>query len=235
MVEPKYHPLKDTFDNAYQPGNAGKVATQLMKMHHIIMQRQNPVVLEFGVHKGQSTGVLADACEKTGGTLISVDIEDCSDVIQSPVWTFIQEDDSNIDSVLDQAPILRDGVDLLYIDSLHDPAHVAKLLVRWFPYVKANSYITVDDVDPLPYLRGQRKDSVDREIVWRSIGRTVMDFFHANEEQLYLEMHYGSTGLAILYKLSPFQSQPNPPQRIPYRHWSLRSVAKQLLSPFRSS
>jgi predicted O-methyltransferase YrrM len=233
VVEAKYHPVEETFNNEHQPGTPGKVATQLMTMYRMVEQRENPTVVEFGVHRGQSTGVLAHACEKTNGRLISVDIEDCSDVIASPVWKFIQQDDSNIDSILQQEPIIRSGIDLLYIDSLHAPEHVAKLLMLWFPYVKENAYITVDDVDPFPYMRGQRKDDADREIVWRGIQQVVMDFFHANHEQLYLEMHYGSTGLAVMYKLAPLQTQPNPPKHIRPRTWSVRSVARQILKPVR--
>lgn len=235
MVESKYYALNEVFDNENQPGNLGKVATQLMKLHHIVAARQNPVVLEFGVHKGRSTGILAHACEQTGGQLISVDIDDCADVIESPVWTFIQSSDTEIDHILYTAPVLRGGVDLLYIDSLHAAEHVSKLLMGWYPYIKANGYIALDDVDPMPYMAGQRKDDVNREIAWREIGDAVMDFFYANRDDLFLEIQYGSTGQALFHKLTPLHTAPKPPTHIPRRRWSLRSTARRILKPIRSS
>jgi hypothetical protein len=130
---------------------------------------------------------------------------------------------------LARAPFLKDGVDLLYIDSLHRAHHVSKLLMLWYPYIKAGGFIALDDIDPFPYMRGQRKDNVEREIAWRAIGDTVIDFFYANRDDLFLEVHYGSTGLAILHKLAPFGREPAPPHPLPRRRWSLRSFGKTLL------
>ena len=113
------------------------------------------------MHQGWSTGVLAHACEATGGVLVSLDIEDCSDVIESETWTFIQTDDRALDTVLAQAPILRQGIDLIYIDSLHDPRHVAHLIEMYYPLVKQDGWLAFDDIDPGPYLRGQRKDNAE--------------------------------------------------------------------------
>ncbi|MCY4009121.1 MAG: class I SAM-dependent methyltransferase [Anaerolineaceae bacterium] len=229
MVQTTHFELQEVFAADGQPGVFGKVATQLMLLHRQVSQRPHPTVLECGVHQGWSTGVLAHACEAQGGVLISLDIDDCADAIQSPVWTFIQTDDSARETVLTRAPILRQGIDLMYIDSLHDARHVARLIESYYPLVKQGGWLAFDDVDPGPYLRGRRKDNAEREIAWRGIGQAIQDFFYANEDDLFLEFHFGSTGLALMQKLVPQDHPHRPARAIRLRHTSLRSLAKRLL------
>ena len=228
MVDTRYFDLQSVFDADGGPGVLGKVASQLMELHQRVRHLDAPVVLECGVNEGWSTGVLAHALENNGGKLISLDIEDCSDAIVSDCWTFLQTDDSEQEYILRQAPILTSGIDLIYIDSLHAAKHVARLVELWYPLVKQGGWLAFDDVDPGPYMRGQRKDDANREVAWRAISRAVMDFFYANEDDLLLEIHYGSTGLALMKKLAPMAKAPQPVRRIPRRRVTLRSIARYL-------
>ena len=229
MVVTKHYNLQTVFDAEGGPGVFGKHATQLMAMPRRVCQVEAPVVLECGVDKGWSAGVLAHAVERKGGSLISLDIRDCSDAIESECWTFLQIDDTEQERILQEAPILKEGIDLIFIDSLHFARHVRRLLELWYPLVRQGGWIAFHDVDPGPYMRGQRKDYVENEIVWRSIGQVVLDFFYANEDDLQLEYHLGDMGLAIMQKLAPMSKAPNPPRRIPPRRVSLRSLARHFL------
>lgn len=74
-----------------------------------------------------------------------------------------------------------------------------------------------DDVDPFIYRRGQRKDNIGQEFEWKNLQNFVIEAFRANEEQLRLEIHYGSSGLAIMEKTSPFGSHANATGIITYR------------------
>ena len=226
MVLTKHFDLEAVFAAEGGAGVFGKVATQLMALHACVTSIEAPVVLECGVHKGWSTGVLAHAVEAKGGTLVSVDIADCSDAIQSERWIFVRSDDSDARYVLSQAPILQDGIDLIYIDSLHAARHVAKLISLWYPRLGQGGWLAFDDVDPGPYMAGRRKDDANREVAWRAIARVVMDFFYANEHDLLLQVHYGSTGLALMQKLAPMDKPFNPPRRLPRRYATLRSLLK---------
>jgi predicted O-methyltransferase YrrM len=228
MVYTRHFELQKVFDADGGPGVFGKVSTQLMELHRRVSLVEAPVVLECGVNQGWSSGVMAHAVEQNGGKLISLDIEDCSDAIVSDCWTFIQTDDSDKERILRDAPLLKAGIDLIYIDSLHAARHVARLLMLWYPLVRQGGWLAFDDVDPGPYLRGQRKDDANREIAWRAISHVVSDFFYANEDDLLLEYHYGSTGLALMQKLAPMSKAPNPPRRIPRRRLTLRSFARLL-------
>ncbi|MBN1285016.1 MAG: class I SAM-dependent methyltransferase [Anaerolineae bacterium] len=205
----------------YQPGVAGKAATNHMKLYHLAASMHAPVLAEFGTAQGESTCLLLQACEANGGHLYSVDVDDCSDVAESAAWTFIQSDDLNQDYIFAQAPALAAGIDLLFIDSLHKAEHVHKLLMAWFPYVKANGYILFHDIDPTPYLPGQRKANFRAGLAYAEIGRVVKDFFYANEEHLFLEFHFGSTGIGIMKKLSPLGTVPRPahPLLTPYQEF----------------
>ena len=228
MVATKYFDLQDVFDADGGPGLFSKYATQLMQLHRRISQLEAPCVLECGVRKGLSTGVLAHAVEQSGGRLISLDIVDCSDAIESDCWTFLQVDDTDKDRVLREAPILKQGIDLIFIDSWHAVRHVRRQIELWYPLLRQGGWMAFHDVDPTPYMRGQRQDSIDSEIVWRDIWQLIQDFFYANEDDLLLEVHLGDMGLAIMQKLAPMSKAPNPPRRIPRRHYSWRSVLRHL-------
>jgi predicted O-methyltransferase YrrM len=215
MAYCKYHVFDNYIQLENQPGLDGKIATHHLKLFHLVARMQSPAIVEFGVDKGYSTCLLATACEQTRGRLYSVDIADCSDVVKSNAWTFIQVSDLNIDTILQQAPQLTQGIDLLHIDSIHTGKHVTELLNTWFPYIKANGYVTFHDIDAAPYKPGQRKQNRLRAREFLGLATAVKNFFYANEDQLFLEFHFGSTGMGIMQKLSPLGAQPSLPVPIP--------------------
>ena len=106
--------------------------------------------------KGWSTGVLAHAVERNGGSLISLDIRDCSDAIEADCWTFLQIDDTKQERILREAPILKQGIDLIFIDSLHAARHVTRLLELWYPLVRQGGWIAFHDVASLELPRSSR-------------------------------------------------------------------------------
>jgi predicted O-methyltransferase YrrM len=213
----RYFSFDKIRDQENQPGLEGKIATHHMKLYRLVSTMETPIVVEFGVDKGRSTCVFLQACEEKQGHLYSVDIADCSNVAESPVWSFIQQSDLETDHILSQAPAIKTGINLLHIDSLHTRDHVYMLLMKWYPHVKAGGYITFHDVDPTPYLRGQRKDNPRHEQEAVGMADVIREFFYANEDQLFLEYHFGSTGMGIMRKLSPLGSPPHPPISLHYR------------------
>jgi SAM-dependent methyltransferase/predicted O-methyltransferase YrrM len=224
-IKTKYHSFDEYALVEATPGLAGEVATQLMWMYRNTVEKSKPVVLELGTDQGMATTVFLQACEEKDGTLVSVDIADCSDVSGSPKWQFVQSDSVNVDYILSKAPHLNRGIDILYIDSLHTPAHVRKELTGWYPYLNAGSWIFFDDVDSHPYRKGNRKDNRSAEVAWDQIHDFVKCFFYANENSLQLNILYGSTGLACLRKLSPRGTIPANANSIPHRTNSVSLAA----------
>ncbi len=147
----------------------------------------------------------------------SVDILDCARAAESPQWTFLQADSGEAEAVVARAPILRQGIDILYVDSLHTAAHVLKEVGGFYPYLNAGAVIFLDDIDSFPYMRGQRKDNVGKEIANRAIDRLVERIFLSNIAELELTVHRGSTGLARLDKRSPRGAPFTPPRHFPAR------------------
>ena len=66
------------------------------------------------------------------------------------MWTFVQNDSADVASIVTAAPILKNGIDVIYIDSLHTSEHVYKEIFGWFPYLKKGGIAYFDDVDTGP-------------------------------------------------------------------------------------
>ena len=98
----------------------------------------------------------------------------------------------------------------------------------WYPLVKQGGWLAFHDVDPGAFMRGQRKDNIESEIVWRDKAQMIQDFFYANEDDLLLEIHYGDMGMAIMQKLAPMDKPPRPPRDIRPRRVSFFSLARRL-------
>lgn len=188
------------------------VALQLLEMHSNVSRRQHATVLELGVDRGQSTKVFLNAMDgKPSSHLVSVDIRDCKGVSESDMWTFVQKDSADVEAVIDAAPILKDGIDVIYVDSLHTAEHVFKEISGWFPYLKKGGVAYFDDVDTGPYLMGQRKDNLGTEIANRKIYELIEAVFRANMGKINLDVLHGSTGLARVEKVSDIGSTLNKP------------------------
>lgn len=225
-IKTKHHSFEEFASSEFDSGLKGKIATQLMFMYRKAIEKKAPVILELGTDKGLSTTVFLQACEDKNGKLVSVDIEDCSDISDSDRWDFIRSDSTDVNNILAQAPHLNNGIDIIYIDSLHSQDHVQKELTGWFPYMNKNSWIFFDDVDPNPYRKGNRKDHFNNEIAWNKIHEYVQAFFYSNQKNLFLQILYGSTGLACLYKISPKGTLPNEAKPIIHRKKTFFSLLR---------
>ena len=93
------------------------------------------------------------------------------------------------------------------------------------------SYIFIDDVDPNPYRKGHRKDNVHNELEWQAIQDFILDVFHHNEDDFTLTILYGSTGMAVLKKMTPSGTPLSPARRIRRRNNSPFCAARLKLSP----
>jgi predicted O-methyltransferase YrrM len=225
-IRTRYYCFEKYESAEYSSGVEGQVATQLMMMYRKAVRKVAPLILELGTGKGQSTTVLLQACEEKDGRLVSVDIVDCSQVSDSKRWQFVQSDSTDVELILYKAPYLKEGIDILYIDSFHRKEHVNAELTGWYPYMNEKAWIFFDDVDSNPYRKGHRKDKFQTELSCNEIHDYVKDFFYANEDSLRLSIMYGSTGLACLYKLSPQGAMPQEAKRIVHRRKTILNMMR---------
>ena len=188
------------------------VAQQFLRLHQEVKLKVNPLIVELGVDKGQSTRVFLNAIEgKSNAKLISIDIKNCNSAVDSERWEFVQQDSSDIKSLLIAKPIIKKGIDILYVDSLHTAKHVQKEIYNFFEYLNEDAYIFFDDIDSGPYMLKQRKDSVGIEIANREIYKLLEAIFRANINKFDFEIMRGSTGLGVFKKRVPLGEKLNPP------------------------
>ena len=112
----KFDKLK--FEQAYKDPKLYFIYKEIDKIKNI-------KILELGVRSGISTSLFLKLCEENNGKLISVDIDDCSHLFHNEKWKFIHDRDDNFDKI--NREIANIGqLDLIYIDSFHEPNHVKK-------------------------------------------------------------------------------------------------------------
>ena len=234
-VKTKNFNFEDIQKNEFASGTVGQSARHHLAIYRRSLQKSKPTILELGTHRGKSTTAFLQVCRERGGRLFSVDIADCSAVSNDRNWRFIRNDSADVDDVLGKAPELRQGIDVLLIDTLHTRAHVEKEFYGWFPYLRKNAIVLFDDVDPFKYRQGGEKDNYKNEFDWEDIQEFVIEVFRANEDDMLLEIHFGSTGLAILEKVSDMGELPVRPHKMRYRTKSTIWQIKRKFANLRQS
>jgi len=221
--------LKTLHAEASTPGEAAEASKQLLEMHHAIelccQTKGHCTVLELGVDRGQSTRVFLNALRKRGH-LVSIDIRDCRLFEDRDDWTFVKGDSTDANNALQSAPFLEAGIDVLYVDSLHEIKHVMKEIAIWWPFMNTNSQLFFDDISTGPYKLGARKDSASTEINNAEILDYIQRLYFSNTESMSFRVLYGSTGLACITKYSPKGNILSPAIKAPIRrqrwYWGLK-------------
>ena len=184
-----------------------------------------PNILELGVQTGNSTKMFLEICEKNNGFLTSIDIEDCSNVSESKKWKFIHSSDDNFDYV---NKFINKELDIIFIDSLHEPNHVKKVFYNYFKFLKINGLIIIDDVSWLPYVKNGIKDNNFVERINRLTFEKILEIFNSNQNNLTLEVNFSGSGLAIFSKLTNNLEEEI---KIKNRLNSIKNLIKKLYAP----
>jgi len=112
-------------------------------------------VLELGVRAGVSTAALLAGVEVVGGTVWSVDRDDCSPLFAgNPQWRFVQAD--SLDERALDAAGLPASLDLLFIDTEHTADRTARELALWGTRVRCGGVIYLHDTDDPATMPGVR-------------------------------------------------------------------------------
>ena len=162
-----------------------------------INSKIKPVILEFGVRHGISTNFFLDMCEKNDGFLYSVDMDDTSKKFNSEKWKFIHGRDDNFELVESFIP---KKIDLIYIDSFHDAEHVAKIFFHYYPFLKDNGCLIIDDVSWLPYSKKNERDNFNSEINNHETFHKILDIYNNNTKNFDLTFNFKSSGMAKIIK-----------------------------------
>ena len=125
---------------------------------------------------------------------------------------------------------LRDMADLdvIFIDSLHEPNHIRNVFYNYFKFLKKDGLIFIDDISWLPYIEGGIRDNNFIERINRLTFNKVLEIFNANQKSLSLEINFSGTGLAIFKKND---NKLNDEYKIKNRLLTLKNLIKNIYAP----
>lgn len=192
------------------------ISDHLSKLFLAGLHLKNGIIVELGVRGGESTFVWERIAHLTDSKLISVDVEDCSDISSLANWEFVQRDDIEFAKEFEAWSHERNissQIDILFIDTSHQYEHTKQEIASWFPFLKTNSKVIFHDtnVDTIFYLRKDRSMGVPGIDNWRGVIAALEDYFetHFDERNDFVDYrkewlirHYAnSNGLTILEKM----------------------------------
>ena len=179
-----------------------------------------PNILELGVQKGRSTLKFIEICKKQEGKLFSVDIDDCSNVSNDPVWKFIKSRDDNFDYI---KSIIPTKLDVIYIDTLHEAKHVKKIIYNYYDLLKKGGFIFVDDISHLPYI-DNKKSNFYYEINNKETFNELLNIYYYNKNCFDLNFSFKSSGIATIKKIS--DNTLSNSKNIPSREMSIKNLIR---------
>ncbi len=178
------------------------------------LRMQPRLIVELGVRGGASTFVFERVAQHCNATLVSIDIEDCTQASSYPHWHFIQHDDV---AFAEQFPAwcaersLSAAIDVLFIDTSHYYDHTVAEINAWFPLLADHALVFFHDTNQqLIYRRddnsiGQGWDN-KRGVIqaieeyFNQTFNEAVDFTHAEPGWL-IRHHARCNGLTILEKM----------------------------------
>lgn len=108
------------------------------------------LIVELGVRGGISTFVFEKVSDLCQASLISADIEDCSEASSYSRWHFFRGDDVYFASLFPEFCHQRGIVpliDLLFIDTSHYYDHTVQEIASWFPLLSSRAKVMFHDTN----------------------------------------------------------------------------------------
>lgn len=135
------------------------ISDHLETLYRLALDHKAGLVVELGVRSGESSFVLEKAVRKTGGWLISVDLEDTEFTSDYGRWHFIRMDDRELAARF-TAEMKQRGVpetiDFLFLDTSHTYADTVEELNAWMPLLSKRAIVALHDTNMATIFR--RKD-----------------------------------------------------------------------------
>ena len=191
---------------------------------NLVKDFKNINILELGVREGISTKKFLEICNQNNGKLVSIDIDDCSKVSNDKRWTFIHSSDDNFE-IVDKE--INSKLDLIYIDSYHEPNHVEKVFNHYYNYLKISGICVIDDISWLPYCKNEYRDNEYSEMINKSIFKKILEIYNQNKDKFLLEFYFEGSGLAIIRKKKDVL---NESKRILSRDFSVKNILKVIFN-----
>jgi cephalosporin hydroxylase len=174
------------------------------------------LIVELGVRHGESTAIFDQVAKKCGSQHVSLDIDDCSNVIDNDSWIFVQGDDIEfskryVDWCKDKD--FNHEIDVLFIDTSHTYQHTLQEMNHWFKFLSKNATVIFHDTNSNNVNRrksGKLYSKINR-YPQREVIQAIEEYFSCTfneKEEFYtykkdfLIKHYPySFGLTVLRKI----------------------------------
>lgn len=166
-------------------------------LYNKIKDINNIKILEFGVRKGISTKLFVDLAEKNNGEVISVDIDDYSNLLNSDKWKFIHSRDDNFNKIKNE---ITSKLDVILLDSFHEAEHVSNIIYNYYSHLKEGGYFFIDDISWIPYLKNNYRNNFWCEINNKETFNKIVEIYSSNLKNFDLEFTFVSSGFAVLKK-----------------------------------
>ena len=115
---------------------------------------------------------------------------------------------------------------MLFIDSLHEAEHVKNLIYGYYPLLKKEGYIFIDDISHLPYLQNKPRNNFYCEINNKETFDILLSVYSKNIENFELNFSFMSSGLAIIKKLN--NNNLSTFENLNERSWTFKNILRKL-------
>lgn len=124
---------------------------------------------------------------------------------------------------------LKNKIDVIFIDSLHEPNHVRKVFYHYYRKLKKNGMCIIDDISWLPYVKNSLRNNDFCERINRLTFQKILEIKNENKHNFILEFLFEGSGYAIITKKN--NKSLNKEIKIPNRLFNLRNLLKNIYSP----
>tara|TARA_B100000886_G_scaffold273776_1_gene197673 strand:+ start:18 stop:683 length:666 start_codon:yes stop_codon:yes gene_type:complete len=194
------------------------------------INKKNINILEFGVREGRSTKMFLDICAKNSGKLISVDIDDYSNLFSDNNWKFIKSRDDDYANI---SKHFLKNFDIILIDSLHEPEHVSKLIYTYWKHLKPNGSMYIDDISWLPYIKDGWRDHKYTENINRDTFNKILEIQLSNYDNIKLNFCFDGSGMCRMVKQN--DRELNKPKLMKHRKYLIKKFLKKMLLLFKKN
>jgi predicted O-methyltransferase YrrM len=137
-----------------------EISSHLPALYRHTDDQRPALVVELGTRVGFTTSILVKAAAKHHAHVVSIDIDDCSGVVDYDRWQFVQSDDIAFAREFvawAEARDLPTSVDVLFIDTSHHYEHTVQEIASWFPLLAPDATVLFHDTNMQRFYR--RRDN----------------------------------------------------------------------------
>jgi hypothetical protein len=177
----------------------------IVKLHEISQTFSDSIFVDLGVREGASSGILCDRSKELNNKIYGVDIDFSllkSNLVEGQNYEIIEGDSSTIGRDFE----IPEGVDILFVDTLHVKEQVLCELYYWIDRMNENSYVIFHDshwdADMRENIGGVNWDRVDDAIVQFFNLKELKNQKNTNIDVTCYPESYGMTFIKIKKKVN---------------------------------